>query len=177
MSSLESYSLLPDYSMKPLVTHVYTHNTTIPSDAPSSPNEPSPAASSSLDVSTFPCESSIPIDLSSSAEPFFPATSTPEPSLRSSHRLHQPNNWYSPATFVATALPKPTSYHDAILHQEWQHVMVEEITALERTSTWELVPCPPRVRPITCKWVYKVKIRSDSSLERYKAQLVACGFQ
>jgi hypothetical protein len=39
------------------------------------------------------------------------------------------------------------------------------------------VPCPSRVRPITCKWVNKVKTRSDSSLERYKARLVTRGFQ
>jgi hypothetical protein len=39
------------------------------------------------------------------------------------------------------------------------------------------VPCPQRVRPITCKWVYKVKTRSDGSLEHYKACLVARGFQ
>ena len=40
-----------------------------------------------------------------------------------------------------------------------------------------LVPLPPQVTPITCKWVYKIKTRSDDSLERYKAHLVAHGFQ
>jgi len=55
--------------------------------------------------------------------------------------------------------------------------MAEEIHALERTCTWDLVPLPTGVRPITCKWVYKVKTHSDGSLVRYKARLVARGFQ
>jgi hypothetical protein len=54
--------------------------------------------------------------------------------------------------------------------------MAEKIAALERTDTWDLVPCPPRVCPITCKWVYKVKTSFDGSLVRYKACLVARDF-
>jgi len=57
------------------------------------------------------------------------------------------------------------------------HAMVEEIAALECTGTWDLVPLPPHVTPITCKWVYKVKTCSDGFPERYKARLVARGFQ
>ena len=60
---------------------------------------------------------------------------------------------------------------------EWQLAMAEELAALERSGTWDLVPLPSGVRPITCKWVYKIKTRSDSSLERYKDRLVARGFQ
>jgi hypothetical protein len=55
--------------------------------------------------------------------------------------------------------------------------MAEEIATLDHTGTWDLVPCPSRVRSITCKWVYKVNTRYDGSLERYKACLVAHGFQ
>jgi hypothetical protein len=56
-------------------------------------------------------------------------------------------------------------------------VIAQEIAALRRCGTWDIVPCPPRVHPITCKWVYKVKTHSDGSLECYKARLVAHGFQ
>ena len=54
--------------------------------------------------------------------------------------------------------------------------MVKEIAALERNATCDLVPLPSHARPITCNWVSKIKTRSDGSLERYKACLVARGF-
>jgi hypothetical protein len=51
--------------------------------------------------------------------------------------------------------------------------MSAELQALHRTCTWEIVPLPSHVVPITCKWVYKLKTKADGSIERYKARLVA----
>mgnify|MGYP005979871687 CR=1 FL=1 len=103
------------------------------------------------------------------------AVAQDQPSHGNSQR-RAPNR-YSPSQYGLSVASKPTSYRDAEHHPEWQLAMAEEIAALERTGTWDLVSPPPGVRPITCKWVYKIKTRSDGSLERYKARLVARGFQ
>ena len=55
--------------------------------------------------------------------------------------------------------------------------MSKEIVNLERAGATDLVPLPVHATPITCKWVYKIKTRSYDSLERFKARLVAPGFQ
>lgn len=51
-----------------------------------------------------------------------------------------------------------------------------EIQALTDNNTWELVNLPTGKSPIGCKWVYKVKYKADGSIERYKARLMAKGF-
>ena len=47
---------------------------------------------------------------------------------------------------------------------------------MEANNTWSVVPLPDGKRPIGCKWVYKIKFKSDSSIERYQARLVAKGY-
>ena len=54
--------------------------------------------------------------------------------------------------------------------------MDKEIQALEKTGTWILTPLPAGKTPIGCKWVYKVKLNFDGSIERYKARLVPKGY-
>lgn len=54
--------------------------------------------------------------------------------------------------------------------------MKNELEALERNGTWELVELPKNVKPIGSKWVYKVKHKADGTIERYKARLVAKGY-
>lgn len=76
----------------------------------------------------------------------------------------------------AGAIPAELSFYRDVVHHEWQHAMVEELAALKRTSTWDFAPLPPHARLITCKWAYKVKTRFNSSLECYKARLVARDF-
>ena len=54
--------------------------------------------------------------------------------------------------------------------------MKEELDALHKTGTWDLVDLPSRKSAICCKWVYKIKTRSDGTVDRYKARLIARGF-
>ena len=54
--------------------------------------------------------------------------------------------------------------------------MKEELDALTKNHIWDLITLPPRQSMIGCKWIYKIKTRSDGPIERYKARLVAKGF-
>lgn len=88
----------------------------------------------------------------------------------------------SPPRYTCTALTnesipiEPSSYEEVAQCPEWCKAMEEEIKALNENQTWDLVPRPQDVKPISCKWVYKVKTRPDGTIERYKARLVARSF-
>ena len=54
--------------------------------------------------------------------------------------------------------------------------MKEELDALSKNHTWDLVTLPPGKSVVGCKWIYKIKTHSDGSIEHYKTHLVAKGF-
>ncbi|CAH9109373.1 unnamed protein product [Cuscuta epithymum] len=79
--------------------------------------------------------------------------------------------------FIAaiSASKEPGTYREAASDPHWRAAMQQEIAALERTGTWTLQDLPPGKKPIFCKWVYKIKYKSDGTIDRYKARLVVCG--
>ncbi|KAL0385954.1 UNVERIFIED_CONTAM: Retrovirus-related Pol polyprotein from transposon TNT 1-94 [Sesamum radiatum] len=54
--------------------------------------------------------------------------------------------------------------------------MRDEIHALEKDNTWRLVSLSVGKWTIGCKWVYKIKLQADGSVKRYKARLIAKGY-
>ena len=55
--------------------------------------------------------------------------------------------------------------------------MAKEIQALEANETWKIKELSPGKKPINYKWVYRVKYKSDGSIERYKSRPIIWGDQ
>ena len=54
--------------------------------------------------------------------------------------------------------------------------MDEEMQALIKNQTWEVVDMRKRIKLVGCRWVFNVKYNSDGRIEGYKARLVAKGY-
>jgi len=70
----------------------------------------------------------------------------------------------------------PNTLSEALSKEEWRTAMREEMDALEKNQTWEIVEKPKGKNLVGCKWVFTLKYKADGSLERYKTQLVAKGY-
>ena len=70
----------------------------------------------------------------------------------------------------------PRNIQESFDDPNWKVAVMEEINALKRSGTWELVDLPKEKRTVGCKWVFTMKCKADGGIERYKARLVAKGF-
>ena len=70
----------------------------------------------------------------------------------------------------------PTSVQEAFKDENWIRAMNEEMSALERNETWEIVERPKDKKVVGCRWIYTVKYKSDGTLDLYKTRLVAKGY-
>uniref|UniRef100_A0A2N9HBC0 Integrase catalytic domain-containing protein n=1 Tax=Fagus sylvatica TaxID=28930 RepID=A0A2N9HBC0_FAGSY len=128
-------------------------------------SDESPTADPTFDESPLSAPAANPVN-----------TTAPEP--RRSHRVSTlPSHLRDFHCFSAFAtLHEPHTFREASSDPLWQQAMKEELDALLKTGTWDLVDLPAGKSAIGCKWVYKIKTRSDGTVDRYKARLVAKGF-
>ena len=71
---------------------------------------------------------------------------------------------------------EPPTYKISSQYPQWCEAIDAEFQPLQRHETWTLVPSPPHVILVGCKWVFKLKLNSDDTISRYRACLVAKGF-
>lgn len=57
----------------------------------------------------------------------------------------------------------------------WNNVVIVEADALGINHTWDVTDLPPGKVAIRCKWIFRIKYRSDGTVERFKARLVVLG--
>ncbi|KAH9647635.1 hypothetical protein KPL70_025262 [Citrus sinensis] len=108
------------------------------------------------------------------------------PEVRRSARERRPPTWHSEyvteinvAYCLLTEDREPSTFHEALESSNvalWITAMQEEIEALHKNKTWELVPLPCGRKTIRNKWVYKIKLDVNDQVERYHARLVVKGY-
>lgn len=152
----------------------------------------------SIDIFPDDDHSVIPVQVSLNAEPtlddssgsHFSVTSADQastqfdssipspPVLRRSQRVREPSTRFNDFHYFSTilSLHEPISYQEVCSNPVWQQAMIEELQALDKIQTWDLIDLPLGKSAVKCKWVYKIKTRSDGTIDRYKARLVAKGF-
>ncbi|XP_052117781.1 uncharacterized protein LOC127747676 [Arachis duranensis] len=82
-----------------------------------------------------------------------------------------------------------SAQHTQIAHCELWHLRLgylpndkiakainSELTVLRENRTWTLTKLPNGKKAVECKWVFKLKLKSDGLVDRHKARLVAQGF-
>ncbi|KAK9049437.1 hypothetical protein SSX86_031595 [Deinandra increscens subsp. villosa] len=154
-------------------------NTSPPDSDSSPPNSPMSSQSSSS-------SESIP-DSATSASPI--PTPPPPPPPLPSHPMqtraksgifkpkHKVNLAYStPLHHALLSSNDPKTHTSALKREEWKKAMITELLALHKNNTWSLVPRPPNRNIVGSKWLFRTKYRSDGSIERRKARLVAQGY-
>lgn len=82
---------------------------------------------------------------------------------------------YGLTAILATDI-EPATATQAFADERWRRALSDEFDAQTRNQSWDLVLRTLAPNLVGCKWVFKLKLLSNGSLDRFKARLVARGF-
>ena len=74
----------------------------------------------------------------------------------------------------------PKTFEEAMKSHDvsfWKEAIQDEMDSIVGNNTWELADLPPGCKPLGCKWIFKRKMKTDGSIDKYKARLVIQGFR
>ena len=162
--------IFDDVPSRPLQVYHRRHRFVVPLPSVEAPADSLPIPSASP-TPALPLVDNLPIALRKGNR------STSNPHLiyifLSYHRLSSP---YSAFVYAISSVSLPKNTNEALSHPIWRQGMVDEMTALHSTGTWDLVVLPFGKFPVGCRWVYTVKVGPDGQVDSLKARLVAKGY-
>ena len=77
-------------------------------------------------------------------------------------------------------LSEPSTYADAVSRPylvHWRNAISADLDSTKLLGVFRAVKLSTRQSAIGSKWVFKIKRKTDGSIEKYKARLVSKGFR
>ncbi|GJT42225.1 zinc finger, CCHC-type containing protein [Tanacetum coccineum] len=74
----------------------------------------------------------------------------------------------------------PKTFEEAMKSQNvafWKEAINDEMDSILGNNTWVLADLPLGCKPPICKWIFKIKLKVDGTIEKFKARLVIQGFR
>lgn len=142
------------------------------------PPEPTPGSSPARS-SPLSCHESSPTSSPSRNSSSDVEETSATPPLRRSTRISKPNPQYADyntSCTLALLVTDPISFDEAVNELEWCKAMGEELQAIKKNETWDLVELPEEKSVIGLKWVYRTKYHANGKIQKFKARLVAKGY-
>ncbi|KAL0433624.1 UNVERIFIED_CONTAM: hypothetical protein Slati_2696700 [Sesamum latifolium] len=99
--------------------------------------------------------------------------------LRRSAKVSQPPDRYGFLGLTSQLDNDPRTYGEAmsdIDSDKWLEAMRSELDSMGSNQVLTLVDPPKGIKPVGCKWVYKLKLGADEEVTAFKVRLVAKGY-
>jgi hypothetical protein len=117
-------------------------------------------------VPTAPSDTNLPSD----PEPVKPRRSGQTSQAPDKLSPDKYDSSYTSLTTSLSSISIPTCYSQTVKGVRGIKAINEELQALQENFTWDIVSCPPDIKPIGCKWVYSINHVTIPHLQNFEAK-------